>query len=441
MKARLPLIAALAVTLAPLPAFAQAWVGNPDFSEGVGIRAGNFELHPGIGAEFGYDSNYFRSSAEEGVIDVFKLRITPSITLNTLRGARRNATKPADIVFMAGAHVAYSEVFPAGAEQVAGTNKHAIGFGGDTKLQVFPARKVGFDLSANYLRVVQTDGSSDDLAGEGFNRGTARGGGGVTWRPGGGQFEWRVGYAGTYNYFEGKSFDYLANFQHDFNTRGRWRFLPRSALLFDSNYVLVRYRGNTPQTDGDIVRTRVGFHGLVTYHLSLMGLVGWASSFYRTNGDVSIQARQFDSMIGQAEARWLIQPRPDLDAATIATGLSSIAVGYARSFSNSYQGSFYQRDRGYVQFSAYLLGALVGGLDFGVSRVAFPAARGGITNRNDDGFKQLRLDARAFAEYRLTDTFAVNGTVHYDQVNSDRVAQEDLSYSRWQAFVGVRYFW
>ena len=99
MKAGLPLIAALAVTLLPGRVFAQAWVSNRDFSEGIGVRAGNFELHPSLGGEFGYDSNFFRAAESEGVIDVLKLRITPSLTLSTLGDQRRNATTPRSVAF------------------------------------------------------------------------------------------------------------------------------------------------------------------------------------------------------------------------------------------------------------------------------------------------------------------------------------------------------
>jgi hypothetical protein len=235
MKARLPLIAALAVALLPATASAQAWVSNPDFSEGIGIRAGNFELHPSVGAEFGYDSNYYRAAESEGVIDVLKLRVTPSLTLSTLGAARRNAQTAPDVVFSAGAYASYHEVFPLEESESAASDTRNVAVGVDSKLNVFPARKVGFDLLAAFVRAIDTDGSSDDLSGEGYNRGTFRGGGGVTWRPGGGLFEWRLGYLGTYNYFENESFESLANLQHDINTRGRWRFLPRSALLFDSS--------------------------------------------------------------------------------------------------------------------------------------------------------------------------------------------------------------
>lgn len=437
MKARLPLIAALAVALFPLKASAQAWVSNPDFSEGVGIRAGNLELHPSIGAEFGYDSNYFRSSTAEGpVVDVFKLRVTPSITLATLGGERRNTTTPPKFIFSTSAYASYHEVIPAGSEDIRGAARRNVAGGIDAKLNVFPKGKIGFDALGSYVRIIETEGNAEDLAGDGFNRGTVRGGAGITWRPGGGQFEWRGGYQATYHYFENDDFSSLTNLQHDINSRGRWRFLPRSALLFDTNYILVRYNRNDTETDGDIVRARVGFHGLVTYHLALMGLVGWSTSFYEAQG--AIKPRQFDSVVAHAEARWFLQSRPDLDAVTITSGLSSISVGYLRSFNNSYYGSFYQRDRGYLQFSMFLLGAIAGGIEFGVSRVAYPAV---TVPAPKDSFSQLRLDGRMFAEYRLTDIWAMNATLQYDKVNSEVVNDEHLDYDRFQAYVGMRLFW
>jgi hypothetical protein len=296
---------------------------------------------------------------------------------------------------------------------------------------------VGFDLLAGWTRVIQSEGRSDDLAGEGFNRDTFRYGGGATWRPGGGLFEWRGGYTGVFNYFENRAYQSLQNLHHEVNTRGRWRFLPRSALLFDTTYTFVRYSNATAQTDGDILRSRLGFHGLVTYHLALLGMVGWASTFYRAHAG-SIAPRQYDSPIANAEVRWFIQPRPDLEYATSATGLSSVALGYARSVNNSYLGSFYQRDRGYLQFSAFLLGAVAGGVEFGASRVAFPEARG--AGVDTPGIRQLRLDANVFGEYRFTDTLAANATFLYDQVNSESIPTEDLDYKRWQAYLGLSWF-
>jgi len=438
MKARIQLIAALTVALSPLKASAQAWVSNPDFSEGVGIRAGNLELHPSVGAEFGYDSNYFRASEREGVVDVFRLRVTPSLTLSTLGAQRRNASTAPRVIFSGGAHASYNELFAVDSENSDVSKRRNVSLGADARVEVNPAGKLGVDFLGNYVRVIETEGRTEDLAGDGFNRDTLRFGGGVTWRPGGGLFEWRGGYLGTYHLFENDSYSLYDNLHHELNTRGRWRFLPRSALLFDTSYTFIRYT-NTPtsQTNGDALRSRIGFHGLVTYHLALMGLVGWATSFYEA-GPNSIQPRQYDSLIANAEARWFIQPRPDLEQASITSGLSSIALGYARSFNNSYYGSFYQRDRGYLQFSMFLLGAIAGGLEFGVSRVAYPQV---VVGMNDQpSVSQLRLDSRVFGEYRFTDTLAANATIQYDQVNSDPIFGEDLDYKRWQAYLGVRWF-
>lgn len=440
MKARYSLLAALAVATLPLDASAQAWVSNPDFSEGVGVRAGNFELHPSVGAEFGYDSNFFRAAndANEHPIDVLRLRVTPSITLGTLGARRRNSPTPPSLTFLMGAHVAYNEIIPLSSAESDVSKQRNAAVGADARLDVFPQGKIGFDLGGAFVRAIEPTGDVDDISHGGFNRDTVRGATGVTWRPGGGLFDWRLGYGITYNFFEQSQFSSLNNAQHDVTTRGRWRFLPRSALLFDSTYSMLRYSaGNATQTDGDVVRSRVGFRGLVTYHLALLGMIGWGSSFYESNNRAGgLRAQQFDSLLANAEVRWFIMPRPTLEDASVTSGLSSVALGYARTFENSYLGSFYQRDRGYLQFSAFLVGRVVSGLEFGVSRVAYPESQVA------GSFDELRLDGRAFGEYRLTDNFAVNLTFLYDHVAAAQTVNgENLDYDRYQAYIGARLFW
>jgi hypothetical protein len=429
MKARFTLIAALAAAVVPSKGWAQAWLSSPDFSEGAGIRAGDLEVHPSVGAEFGYDSNYLLASKDEGVVDALKLRVTPSITLSTLGRQRRGTAAAPKVAFSAGAYASYFELFPLDSANSDLSKRRNVALGADATANVFPSRPLGFDLAAGFVRVVQGEGRSDNLTSEGYNRDTLRGGAGVTWRPGGGLFEWRVGYNATYNFFENDTYSSLSNLHHQFGTRGRWRFLPRSALLFDSSYTMVRYTDSAAvQSDGDAIRAQVGFHGLVTYHLALLGMVGWASSFYDRSDT------QFDGPIANAELRWFIQAQPDLQQASVTSGISSLALGYNRGYENSYLGSFYQRDRGYVQLNAFLIGAIASGLEFGVSRVAFPEVR------NESAFRQLRIDGRLFGEYRFTDTLAANATIQYDRVNSPSVAAEQLEFTRWQAYVGVRWF-
>src|SRR3954452_21250308 len=96
----------------------QRWLKDRRYGEGVGIRTGDLELHPGIAGEFGYDSNYFlRSDRDQPpnapVIGTLRLRITPSFSLATISPQRREAegqgTEPPKVAFRAGVAASYSE--------------------------------------------------------------------------------------------------------------------------------------------------------------------------------------------------------------------------------------------------------------------------------------------------------------------------------------------
>src|ERR1700749_3911931 len=73
----------------------QPWLKDRRYTEGPGYRVGDFELHPGVAAEFGYDSNYLRRSSDDQltlgqngakagdvsaslVVPALRLRLTPS---------------------------------------------------------------------------------------------------------------------------------------------------------------------------------------------------------------------------------------------------------------------------------------------------------------------------------------------------------------------------
>src|SRR5690606_6838709 len=76
-------------------ALAQGWLADRRFTEGPGIRTGDLELHPGIGGEVGYDSNWFLRSHTEGPNvangppaleprEAAVFRLTPSFYVSTL---------------------------------------------------------------------------------------------------------------------------------------------------------------------------------------------------------------------------------------------------------------------------------------------------------------------------------------------------------------------
>ena len=111
--------AALTVLMAVLgwPAIGAAqeqhtWLEDRRYREGAGFDVGNFELHPGIGADFGYDSNWFHRASSEDPAGALRLRVSPHFSAVT-RGAQRNAGAPPPRVrFRADLSATYNEFFP-----------------------------------------------------------------------------------------------------------------------------------------------------------------------------------------------------------------------------------------------------------------------------------------------------------------------------------------
>ncbi|HEX5101725.1 MAG TPA: outer membrane beta-barrel protein [Polyangiaceae bacterium] len=422
---------------------AQPWLSDRRYGEGIGIRAGSFELHPGVSAEFGYDSNFFlRAPSERPVVDVWRLRVTPSLSLSTIKPEHIGSTPRTEAPlfnFQASTYLAYSEIF-GDAAQLQGYKRNLdAGVGG--RLDIGQQRPFGGDVYADFVR----NGEPSNVAGTGqtFDRGSVRGGAGVAWRPGGGLFDWRVGYEASYSYFEDQPYVVYNNVQHQINTRGRWRILPRSGFLYDAKYTFIRYQDTrTPQPSGDQLQARVGFSGLVTSRVAFLILGGWNSTYYE--GNTATAPQNYDGYVGQAELKFFLTSTPEDQ--TAAVGLSSVTVGFTHDVSNSYLGAFYTRDRGYLGLDLFLAGVFMANLQGGFGRYNYP-----LIDAANPGFSQNHVDGLVFAEYRFNDNFGLNGTVMYDKSigegpNPQGVAlatggYDNLEYDRVQAYVGLRLFW
>jgi len=451
MKFCLTLAATVLLGAISLEAHAQQpWLSDRMYGEGIGVRVGNLELHPGISGEVGYDSNYFLRAPSEDPIAAYRLRITPSITLATLGQQRRGGLGAAPaaplLTFRGGAYVSYNELIAADSKYSDEVSKQRhLDVGSDILLNFLPTGRVGADTYLNFVRQAQASNITD--AENAFDRDSLRAGAGATWRPGGGLFDWRVGYEFLYNYFEKSNFSQLNNYQNQVNMRGRWRFLPRTALLYEGSYTWVNYPNPSSQNDGAIARSRIGMNGLITTRLSLLALVGWAGTFYDQRPNQGPQ--QFDSLTGQAELKWFISGgAATLNAASAPVGLSYASLGYTRDVGNSYLGNFFQKDRGYAGVSYLLGGVFVTSLNAGIANLRFPNSFFANGDLQQSSFSVQRFDATLFGEYRLSNTFGLNATVNYDRNITDvsiRTSQTDpggdaLEFSRWQAFIGARWF-
>jgi hypothetical protein len=426
----------------------QPWLADRAYGEGIGIRVGNLELHPGVSGEVGYDSNYFLRAPSEDPLAAYRLRVTPSISVATLGQQRQGGVlAPTTVIFRGGAYASYNELIAAdSAHSSEFSDQRHVDLGADLALTLFPRSRAGVDTYLNFVRMVQPSNDTDTE--NAFNRDSVRAGVGATWRPGGGLFDWRLGYEFLYNYFEKAAFSSDNNYQNTINMRGRWRFLPRTALLYDGSYTRVTYARNVTQNDGDVVRSSIGINGLVTPRLSFLGMVGWAGTFYDQRPGATPQ--EFDSLTARAEVKWFMSGVHEV-MSTAPVGLSYAMLGYSRDVSNSYLGNFYQRDRGYAGVSYLLGGMFVTSLDVGFSNLSFPAsffADGALQHK---AFSEQRFDARLFGEYRASSIVGINATVNYDQnitkvsiptdENNLAAKRDPLEFARWQVFLGIRLFW
>jgi len=189
MKLRLTLAATLAVlAFSSVAAAQQPWLQDRRYGEGIGIRAGNFEFHPGIAAEFGYDTNYFQRAGtgpnpglDQPVDDAFRLRITPSLTLSTLTERRLGSqavNRVQDFTMSARLFAAYNELF--GSEEI--TEQRHVDAGVGARVDISPQRQFGGDIYGDFIRQGEPSNLADTAAA--FDRGTVRNGANVNWHPG-----------------------------------------------------------------------------------------------------------------------------------------------------------------------------------------------------------------------------------------------------------------
>ena len=462
MKTHSAWLAVFALSLLPATGAAQSrpWIADRAIGEGMGYRTGDFELHPGLAGELGYDSNYFQragTAAPAGYVGVdspvlaaYRLRITPSLTLSTLSAQRRTGdtqSAPApQFTFRSTLFASYNELFAAGNSYDFSNQRHIDG-GANLGFEVLPERPFSFDGSGGFTRSVSP--SNDPAISNSWNRDMVSAGAGATWRPGGGMFDWRFGYDLRYTYFESDTYRNLTNVNHVLGTRGRFKFLPRTALVYDGSATFIRYSfaNNGFRNDGDIVQARLGINGLVTNRFSMLALLGWADTFFVPT--VTPVRENYNSLVGQAELDWYVLPQPKLQPGDATVGLSVIGLGYVRDVSVSYLADYYRRDRGYAKVSYFVGGRFLIDLQGGYSRITHPA----FTSRGQafNGIAEDRVDAQLFTEYRTSDSLGLNATLRYDASLTNRTLlyqatptslalADNLAFSRFQAWLGVRWF-
>ncbi|MDB4945252.1 MAG: hypothetical protein JWP97_4786 [Labilithrix sp.] len=477
LSAAFALVAGAVTLLASTEASAQEWMKDRRYQEGAGIRTGNLELHPGIGAEVGYDSNYFLRTYKEGnqyvngapnlpVREAGLLRVTPSLSLSTLSNQRtEGSTQPQAVAFRAGIAATYREFI--GVQEI--RDQRNVSGNAYARLDVFQNRPVGFGVFANYQRLIQPSVVSDPNLS--FNRSDVGAGAEVVALPGGGALDLRLGYQFFGAFFEESNGVPYTNTTHEISMRNRWRFRPRTALFHDTTLRFISYpnadRALNYLNNSTPLRTRLGLTGLVTDRFSVLVAAGYGATFFEKANRASTQ--QYDSLNAQAEATfYLSQNNGAGDPNNASLLLSTLTLGYVRDFQNSLLGNYYDSNKGYARVVYFFGGRALLQLDGYFEALGYPQpyynapATGeivpvkgadGITPTGD--FTNFHVGGTLFGEYRFTDAFALNATLDYSQTISDTQLQTtvtngpvaanaptlfDLNWRRFQALVGVRVF-
>ncbi len=444
------------------PVSAQEWLKDRRYSEGAGARVGNFELHPGIATEGGYDSNWFYRTHKTGanvangnVLGAGMLRVTPSLSLSSLGGQRRDQREgdalelPPAVQFRAGLNATYREFF--GAQEV--RDQRNVSGAANMRLDFGIARPLGGDLFASYNRVIRPSSSGDPNFG--FNRNEISGGGDLIINPGGGTLDWRFGYQARTELFENTGLGQLDSLTHEASTKGRWKFRPRTAFVYDATWRFTNYLNPVLLKNNQPFRTRIGMNGLVTPRFGVTGMVGWGASFVDTTGDTAGVTPQFDSVIAEAELRWFLTANPAAEqTGDVSLALSYLSLGYNRDFQPSLISTFYGIDRGFVKFAYFFGGRALLSLEAGGGAIKYPNIFGQSGTLIKGGFTDIRADATLFGEYRFSDSFGINltgkftGNFSKNQIPADLTngvttsnpSLVDMNWLRFETFAGVRFF-
>jgi len=443
--------------LATRPAHAQGWLSDRRYTEGIGIKAGDFEIHPGLGGEAGFDSNWFQRTYNPGFVNSNEVpagvfRLTGSLFLSTLGPQRKEGdvnAAPPTVNFRLGATI--TQRFFVGDQEV--VNQNGLdGLSADLsgRLDVLPQRPFSFGVQAGYNRVINPNSTGNPDAN--FNRNTLNVGADFTIRPGSGTLDWKFGYNGNFAFFDSSQTPFN-NLQNSVFTRGSWKFTPKTAVIYDGNFAFISYLQQSQAFNGLLdstpLRSRLGMNGLIGSRFALSAFAGYGGSFVQTGGNPAVQ--QYDSVIGQLEAKFFLTANPATDPGNATLSVSALSLGYNRDFAQSYLGSYYGSDRGYLKFSFFFGGRALVSLEGGVGAREYPRvfsnAGGGTLTAIHEPFTDAAVDATIFGEYRFTNTLGLNTTLRYtEEISSTSLPSDNsgdlyhMAYRRFEAFLGFRWF-
>lgn len=429
-----------------LRAHAQAWLSDRGGNEGIGIRAGNLEIHPGVSAEVGYDSNVFlRPTSPQGSAI---LRMTPHIFLSTLGGERMQdegaPAAPPKVEFRGGASMPM--YYYLSTDQGFGAEGNV-----DLALRLLPQRVVSFGAMGRYRRTFRP--FANGPANANYGRNTIDVGPQLKFQTTGGVLQASVGGNFNYSFFDDADYDDYDNKAYRAEISAAWMFLPKTALVYDAEF---EYRdaenaaagaelAGPLRVDSNRYQFRLGVNGALTGRISASLLVGYTAMYFQ---GPAVAGADTDSPTLLTQLTWRL------------SDTAKAVLGYDLSTSAAYQGNYQLTQRASAATDlliggTFLLGAKVSyaRMGYGIDR----AAGGSDQNATDGKRTDNRVEADVHGEYRLADWIAMTASTGMLLNSTDfkqRVQEVDamgnplpvptvlpVNFTRFDAFLGMRIFY
>ncbi|MCY1045009.1 hypothetical protein OV208_27090 [Corallococcus sp. bb12-1] len=385
---RLALTALVLAALLPLTAQAQVMGGRAP--GGNGIKVGNGRLHPTLDLETRLDSGvgYFRDQGtgplSPDLSGELALHVRPGLMLDvpsqklalSLRGNLD--------------YVAYTGLLTAGSSAAS-----YLGGQADLALRFDPEGTLSVEVGDQLTR---SDRTRQVALGAGilslYNEARVR----AQWKPGGGALELTPALVYAMEFFEPlgglpavgcteAECDPLAASQFNYGNlrlgvEGRWRFLPKTALVADTGLTYRGYFNDTTTPSAALLHAMAGVAGLVSPRITLTAKAGWSQNLGAGGGG---------TVVAMAEGTYLWGPTLTLKG------------GYLRAFEPVAAYGTFRDDRIYAEARS-LMGARLalhaaGAVDF----LSFAGDRGDTVVSLDLGPEyQLRPWLMGSAGYMLT---------------------------------------
>lgn len=429
-------------------AHAQAWLSDRKRAEGRGIRVGDFELHPGVGAEGGVHSNPFYSN-EPKASGVF--RVSPHLFFSTLQGERLAAgdapATPGWLSLSGGLAAAFLHY-----TQFAVRDAINLDLNGNAVLA--PERPVSFALTQVLRRSAQPfgdtavppnlrDGCPDGVPREAcraadYTNYNENAGAQLLFRTKGGLLRGGLTYNFGYIWFDDANFKFNNNLTHSATFNLGWEFLPKTALFYDATFKHQTFTKVEDRTlaamavtrlvDNDVITSRIGVNGAITSRIGATVAVGYTAGFY-DSGD------EPEGVIGSVEGRFT------------PTNFSEAALTFDRGFIPSYQGNYQDRTRILARLRWLFGGAFLVTAQAGMEFLTF-----GYDARQESTRDDRRYLGDLSGEYRFIDWLALTGQVGFIIDDTDFVYRirstvpgvadrfDPAKYHAVEAWLGIRAF-